>query len=276
MENTGKVLFGNDTTPQWHVAVGEQTMGPMSTADVYDRIRSGELSWVHYVWKNGQAQWTRACDTPTFQVAMPQAPAKPPSGPPKPPVVKEIRNWYLYYNDTQFGPFSAPEVQGSLEAGKLHGRVHAWKDGMGGWVRLEELAEFSHAAPQGSQKPAFELATSDDKRKAPRFPLIARILVADDAQVSVAICRDISIGGMQVLTDRLPGPVGTRLKLNVSPASAKTSTGKKVRSTIEAFVAEGEVVRILEDGRGYSFRFNKLPEKSRKAIESYIQESNVE
>jgi hypothetical protein len=35
-------------------------------------------------------------------------------------------------------------------------------------------------------------------------------------------------------------------------------------------VAEGMVVRILEDGRGFSFRFEKLPENARKSIEKYF------
>jgi hypothetical protein len=68
---------------------------------------------------------------------------------------------------------------------------------------------------------------------------------------------------MQVLTDQVPGPVGTKLKLNVSPAGK----GKK----LDAFIAEGEIVRILEDGRGYSFRFTQLAPAARKSIESYIQ-----
>jgi hypothetical protein len=290
MENTGKVLFGAETTPQWFVAVGEQTVGPMTAGEVYDRIRAGELTWVHYVWRNGQADWVRACDSPTFQPAMPRAPKGKPASPPAPPrtpaapAVPEVRNWFLYYNDTQFGPFSVQEVTRYLSTGKVHGRVHAWKDGMGGWVRLEEIGDFGEAVAEGKRlrqerekaRESFELDSGGEqaaaeKRKAPRFPLLARLLVADTSQVTVALCRDISVGGMQVLTDRIPGPVGTRLKLNVSPASSGASSKKK--AAIAAFVAEGEIVRILEDGRGYSFRFKKLPEKSRQAIETYIRES---
>ena len=47
---------------------------------------------------------------------------------------------------------------------------------------------------------------------------------------------------MQALTDRVPGAVGTTLRLNVSPSDAKT---------VKGFVAEGEIVRVLEDGRGF-------------------------
>ena len=75
------------------------------------------------------------------------------------------------------------------------------------------------------------------------------------------ICRDISVGGMQVLTDTLPGPVGTAVRLNVTPPSD---------SGLKAFVAEGTVVRILEDQRGFSFRFTSISEDAKSSIERYI------
>jgi hypothetical protein len=83
--------------------------------------------------------------------------------------------------------------------------------------------------------------------------------------VIVGVCRDISIGGMQVLTENIPGAAGTRLRMNISPSSQES--GRK----IEPFVAEGIVVRILEDGRGFSFRFEKLPEPAKQAIEAYFE-----
>ncbi len=302
MENTGKILFGQDTTPRWFVAVGEQSVGPMTSAEVYDKVRTGQISWVSFVWADGQAQWTRLCDTPVFQVAIPKAPQTKPSDPTThvnakkapPPPQPEQRPWFLYYNDTQFGPFGAAEVDRYLRVGKLHGRVHAWKDGMDGWERLETLTDFREGVAasararstqpkieKGTAAREFDLAPAEagpgDKREAPRFPMVARLLVANQATVTVAICRDISVGGMQVLTDKIPGPVGTHLKLNVSPAAGIPLKGKKApKASIEPFVAEGDIVRILEDGRGYSFRFKKLPEKSRKTIEKYIRDSQKE
>jgi hypothetical protein len=81
------------------------------------------------------------------------------------------------------------------------------------------------------------------------------------------MCRDISVGGMQVLTDQIPGVSGTRIRLNVSPVNPSRS---KASSAIEPFVAEGVIVRILEDGRGFSFRFEGLTDRAKKIIEKYI------
>jgi len=336
MENTGKVLFDDDTTPQWFIALGERWIGPLTAADVYDKVLSQEITWAHYVWRAGQAEWKRICDTPTFQAAVPTQPpaqlkselmkasvtppptpqsggsvARAPAPPAPPETAAPARQWFLYYNDSQFGPFSEEEVRRFLKIGKIHGRVHAWKDGMPGWLRLEKVSGFEedvaeaarvreskmqaasprisataaqaaqagHApsgksaaaakpevsAPSGARLKASSPAPSGvraEQRKSPRRPLLARVIFAQGEEVAVGVCRDVSVGGMQVLTDRIPGVPGSQIKLNVSAPGEK---GPK------PFVAGGVIVRVLEDGRGFSFRFDRLPDESRKIIEDYIR-----
>jgi hypothetical protein len=287
MENSGKIFFEDDG-PHWFVASGDHWLGPLSAADVYAQILAGKLTWAHFVWRTGQKSWTRVCDTLTFQVAVPQLPgqdvlaklkqaatpevkpaAKGRGGPPPTPKdAEQEKPWFLFYADSQYGPFSQEEVERFLQAGRIHSRVHIWKDGMGGWERLENISTFKSAVAQARPQLGVPEDTATriqrEQRSAPRAPLVAKIILASDENVSVAICRDISVGGMQVLTDRIPGPVGSKVKLNVSSTE---NTGKL---PLDPFVAEGVVVRILEDRRGFSFRFDKLPESARKAIEAYI------
>ena len=304
MENTGKVLFEDDT-PEWYIALGSRWVGPLSAEDVYLKVVSQEISWAHFVWRAGQPDWKRICDIPTFQAAVPSVPPKSmkeevkeaskpdiraagPSvrqakgaagGPPAKPKHEE-RSWFLYYNDAQYGPFSSEEISRYLRVGKIHGRVHIWKDGMAEWERLENLDRFAddvaeakrvrEARKSGAAAGAGKESsgTVREQRKAPRRPIVAKIYVANSEALSVAVCRDISIGGMQVLTDRIPGEPGDRIRMNVSPAAGK---GDKAARSIEPFVAEGVIVRILEDGRGFSFRFDKLPEASRRAVEDFLK-----
>lgn len=311
MENTGKVLVGSGsessgseeaTTPQWYIALGERWIGPLTAADVYDRVLSQEISWAHFVWRQGQPDWKRICDTPAFQAAVPNQPAsniqsevkkaaapaaaatKSPPVPPSPERASRI--WFLFYNESQFGPFTDEEVRRFLQVGKIHGRVHAWKDGMEGWVRLEKIEGFegdvaisarvreaksaaaspkvsSAAAQAASQQSSSQAPVKrKEQRHSPRRPLVARMIFAKDEEVAVGICRDISIGGMQVLTDRVPAAPGARIKMNVSPAG---------ENKMKPFVASGVIVRLLEDGRGFSFRFENLPGESRNTIEEYIR-----
>ena len=323
MENTGGVLFEGENGPQWYIAQGDRWVGPLTASDVYEKIQSQEIGWAHFVWRDGQSDWMRICDVPVFQAAVPSKPrmnvaaqkraetlAAPKSAGAAPaasrateaakaarsealqeggstgnaPVADE-KLWFLYYNDGQFGPFSFEEVNRFLRIGKIHGRVYAWRDGMGEWEKLERLVLFDEAVAESrkvraaltANRPGGPVVDSTgfverratprvkEQRESPRRPLVAKILMADEdsAQVSVAMCRDVSVGGMQVLTDRIPGGIGTKIRLNVSPAGE----GKE---RIRPFVAQGVIVRILEDGRGFSFRFEKLRGDARRAIEDYV------
>jgi len=345
MENTEKVFFEDDQVPSWFVAVGEGWVGPLTASDVYEKILRGEITWAHFVWRKGQEDWKRVCDVPTFQAAVPGRPGRslqsqvksaattPSASSGTAPTVRagarktgddagrsssplaraQQKAWFLYYSDTQFGPFSFEEVCRFLIVGKIHGRVYAWSDGMANWERLEKLVVFSEAVAEATkirdrtretsrssgaarpalrepqigdstgamprvsqgfaqreaspaQKGARAKESREDQRRAPRRPLVARILLVDDQEedVNIAICRDISIGGMQVLTGRVPGPIGAKIKMNVSPP--KDGKGSRFRP----FVAEGVIVRILEDGRGFSFRFDRLRTEAKRAIEEYI------
>lgn len=299
MENTGKLFFQDDS-PQWYIAIAGQPVGPLTATDVYQRVLNGEISWADFVWKPGQSGWERICEIKVFKAAVPPVPgrevlkeareaAKPAAKSVTPPTRKPsarkaeeeaapepVRNWFLYFNDSQHGPVSDAELEHALGIGKINARVHAWKEGMSDWERIEKLPEFRDAVARLKTAPVKRAGPPPrpdrkepariENRSSPRRPLVARILMASQkaggGAVGVAMCRDISVGGLQILTDQIPGEVGARVKMNVSA----TGAGSK----IEPFVAEGVIVRLLEDGRGFSFRFEKLSDAARRSIESYI------
>jgi hypothetical protein len=275
MENSQKVLKDHDR-PEWYLAKGAQWVGPMSASEIYSRIQASQITWVQYIWKKGQPNWKRICDVPTFQALVPKQPTKvdpkkvlspqqpsnvAPSAPEKSKAI-----WFLHLNHTQFGPFSVQEVLKFLKAGQSETPVFVWCQGMPNWSRIEKVPEFQKAETS-EMKPEtkIEKKRKEDQRQAPRVPLVAKVLMTDEQSVIVGVCRDISIGGLQVLSDRVPANVGAKLKMNISPA------GQDKDRPIAAFVAEGTVVRLLEDGRGFSFRFTALAPSAKKAIEDYFE-----
>lgn len=265
MENTGKALFAGDNHPQWFIAVGDKSIGPMTGAEVYDRVVSGEISWAHYVWKEGQSEWKRICDIPTFQAAVPPPPSqKPQATPPAPPGKAKVqpKEWFLYSDDSQSGPFTVDEVKSMLSVGKTDTEAFAWKDGMADWEKIGTIAALS----SGVKTPAVPGAGRGEKRAHKRGPVIAKILIAEGSQFYVGLGRDVSIGGMQVMSDYVPAKVGAKLKLNISPPDV-------ANPTFQPFVAEGVVVRILDDRRGFSFRFDELAVAARTVIERIIASS---
>jgi len=274
MENTEKVLFSaSENQPVWYVALDAQKwIGPLSASEVVERIHDGEITWAHYGWRKEQSKWIRLCDIPAFSVAVPMAPSAPIKVQPKkaesrktPPPVPEQTQWFLYYSDSQFGPFGEDEIHRFLRIGKIHGDVHIWSEGMKGWEKLKTISTFSESIEE-STKVRLSLKSEGaptERRKAPRAPLVARSLMAAGGKVISGVCRDVSVGGMQVLTTEKLMAIGTKLKLNISNPDG-------AQGAIRAFVAEGVVVRQLEDGRGFSFRFEKISPEGKKAIEAYV------
>ncbi len=289
MENRGKILFEEDTFPAWYLASGDQWMGPLTVSDVYEKIIHHEASWADYLWKLGCSEWERACESKIFQTLVPKEPsrevqakvkklASPSVSLPsiglgeKPREKNSKKEWFVHQGGAQYGPFSFGEIGRLLLVGKIPLKSYLWKDGMPSWESLEKIREFHESVTNAKKNSNGKLSAQKkqklDLRGAPRRPLVARIFLTHQDSVIVAVCRDISVGGMQVLTDRVPGKEGARIKMNVSPS------GDSKGYRIQPFVAEGVIVRVLEDQCGFSFRFEKLPDRARRAIQNYIEESN--
>lgn len=256
--------FGGSNVPEWFIAIGEKSIGPMSASEVYDRVMAGELTWISYVWKEGMADWQRLADVPTFQAAVPPPPAaKPKAQPPAAPAKKiQTKEWFLFFNESQYGPYAEDEVLGMAGMGKINAETFAWKDGMSDWENITTLATFSTSFKRASAPAA--AASGSEKRAYSRKPVLAKIMIAEGEKLIIGMARDISIGGMQVLSEFVPSKVGSRLKLNVSPPEPSNPS-------FAPFVAEGLVVRIHDDRRGFSFRFDELSPNARQIIERIIQ-----
>lgn len=327
MENTSPLLFDN-IDEKYFLAVEGRAVGPLTSQEIYQRLQTGEINLLNFFWSEGWSDWKRICDARDFAVLVPKKPSATALGqlreklgakkraatqkqdaPPSP----EARTYYLYFNSSQYGPFSKNELFHILESHKLSRNAYAWTPGWANWRRLSEIEEFKDLLPpseppalpaspkqtkkertQTRSRAAGRTSGSDkiertktsavakdfddrtigvkvsdaagvdasDKRGGPRRPLVARLFLHNDKDVIIAVCRDISVGGMQVLTDRVPGAVGSVIKLNVSPGDP---------AKVKGFVAEGEIVRVLEDGRGFSFRFRKISDEARRTIEKYIR-----
>lgn len=270
MENTSRIFFEDDRS-QWYLSEGTGWVGPFSATQIHQRIEAGALTLAHYIWKVGQSEWKRICDVKAFQVLVPGAPkatkptvkaAKGRTPPPPPAAEGPALNaaWYVYAQNAEHGPFSYAEIARLLEVSKISASTFLWTEGMSQWEPLEKIAAFA----SGKRPRKFDQAqgsAKSEKRGTPRRPFVAQIRLTNDQDLITGVCRDISIGGMQVLTDQIPGQVGAVIKLNITPPA-----GQK----IPAFVTEGVIVRILEDGRGFSFRFAQLPDAARKLIQEYV------
>jgi hypothetical protein len=255
MENTQTNTFERDDA-EFFLPSGNGIEGPFRPSEVQHRLEAGAIRWVDHCYRENEG-WVRICAHPVFKVLQPQAPSGTPGTKvAPPPVPAEARvpraKWYLYQNETQTGPFPAIELKRLVNTGQVGPNAFVWQEAFTDWKPIREVPDF---IPGDAEPKAVE------RRESPRKPLVAEIYLTNEREVASGMCRDISVGGMQVLTDAIPGKPGDRIHLNVIPPA---STG------LSPFVAHGTIVRILEDGKGFSFRFTGLGEDAKRSIERYI------
>lgn len=263
MENTNTIQFKDDQ-PVFYLAEGESYQGPYRPSEVYSMLQAKKISWVDYCFREKEGQWLRIADHPVFKTiqAAPPKPMPKVAPPPPPPKAEPEIQWFLYQNETQTGPYAAQELKRLSSSGQLTPGAFVWHDKFTEWKPYADVPELKSAPPTSVLKTVpSEPAKPEDRRTAPRKPLVAQIFLTNNKEIITGICRDISIGGMQVLAEPIPGHVGEAIRLNVTPPET---------SGLKPFVAEGVIVRILEDKRGFSFRFTNLSTEAKSAIERYI------
>lgn len=261
MENTQSARFENDQ-PEWFVAIQSEgtnkVRGPLKAEEVAKLLEAKTLAWVDFIYREKDGNWIRACDHEMFKGLLNTAPAVRPVmktepkmmvPPPPPAPVKEVQ-WFLYQNEKQTGPYSTSDLKQMVALGQVTSSAFVWQEEFSEWVSI------ANAGLQTAQ-----VETKKDLRSAPRKALEAQVYATNQSALVSGICRDISVGGMQVVTDQVPVQVGSTIRINVAP----TANG-----TLKPFVAEGVVVRILDNQKGFSYRFTGLSEDAKQSIQSYL------
>ncbi len=250
----------------WYYVLKGQRLGPVDASAMAKMIQGNELGPDDYVWKKGFENWRKLGEVPELlslsssSASMPETPAVPtlpalgalPAG--------EKLVWVRVGVDrggapAEYGPYGVDTLKKLYQENRINGRTQIFiKERMVEWAFLADLPDFEeafHDVPPVIQEV--------ERRKYVRKPLLARMLVQNNKKVYEGVCRDISVGGMQVLTDSFPGKAGDRISINVHPDN-----------TDYHFTAAGHVVRLLEGDQGFSFRFEALGPEAQRAIEKYI------
>lgn len=269
----------------WYYVQKGNRHGPVALEVIQQMISNTDLSPSDYVWKKGFENWKKIKEveeleeksSPTPTPA--PAPFKAPESP-KPVEValgpkiqyKEIslknlspeeRSIYVRIgNDrglppSDYGPFNLTQLQQLFKEMRINGKTLVFITGMKEWKVLGDLPEYQEIFEE-----APPVIQESDRRAAVRKPFVARLFVQNNKKVFEGICRDISIGGMQILTENFKGQSGDKISINVHPENSDYH-----------FTASGIVVRILEGNSGFSFRFQGLTDEAKKSVEKYLQEN---
>ena len=270
----------------WYYVQKGNRHGPVALEVIQQMVANSDLNSADYVWKKGFENWKKIKEVPELEEgqAAPAPAAPAPTAFKTPEVAKtpdalgpkleykeaslrnvnpEERNLFVRIgNDrglppSDYGPFSLVQLKQLFKENRINGKTLMFIPGMKEWKLLGDLPEYQEVFEE--TPPVIQEA---DRRSAVRKPFIARLFVQNNKKVFEGICRDISIGGMQILTDDFKGQSGDKISINVHPENSDYH-----------FTASGVVVRILDGNSGFSFRFQGLSEEAKKSVERYLQEN---
>lgn len=243
----------------WFYVENNEKVGPLPEEQLIDLIKQKKLTKDYYVWTKGYPNWKRLYEVDEFTKLFDEA-------------AEDSFDWnQVDYDDkmffimvgkdrnskeTLYGPYSLNMLVRLYKEKRINGRTYIWATGLKNWGILADIEIFEEVF---SEKPP--QIDDIDRRIHIRKPFIARMLFHNQDQLFEGICRDISLGGMQVLVSGYPAQMGEKISFNVHPDNSEYH-----------FVASGEIVRVLEGNQGFSFRFTELSTEAKNAIARYIND----
>lgn len=256
----------------WYYVQKGNRQGPVALEVIAKMIANQDLKSEDFVWKKGFENWKKIKDVEEFQ-AEKEIPAEIPKTLDVPVIpVKELSFKDLDHTDraiyirigqdrggasTDYGPFSIDQLKQLHKENRINGKTYVFIKGSKEWKILADFPEFQQIFEE--LPPIIQEA---DRRITVRKPFIARLFVQNSKNFYEGMCRDISVGGMQILMDDFQGNAGDRISINVHP-----------ENTDYHFTASGVVVRLLEGHSGFSFRFQGLTDEAKRSIEKYLQDN---
>jgi len=253
---------------EWHYVSAGQRMGPVSHQEIEQLILNSKINEDSYLWTKGFANWTKLKDLEEFSI--PQV-SRSEELPPILDIPKLSYEWdkldenekVVYVKigidrnvaETEYGPYSLNDLKRLAEDNRINGKSLVHLIGNADWEFLAEIP-CSDFILNGSSVTISET----DRRQNIRKPFVARMFFHNTEKVYEGMCRDISIGGMQVLVSNFPCEKNDIIEMNVHPENNEF-----------CFVAKAQVVRILDGGQGFCVRFSNLNDKSSKSILKYLE-----
>lgn len=259
----------------WYYVLKGNRQGPVEKDVINTLITNQELKPDDFVWKKGFDNWKKIKEITEFQNAQAPAPVMESLSIPSAPISAPEKEFSFNQlnpeervifirigndrggSNADYGPFSLKQLKQLHKENRINGKTFVFTTGMKEWKILGDLPEYQEIFEE--LPPVIKEA---DRRTAARKPFVARLFIQNNKKLYEGICRDISIGGMQVLVDQFAGQTGDKITINVHPENSEYH-----------FAASGVVVRILEGNSGFSFRFHGLNDEAKRAIDKYVQEN---
>lgn len=260
----------------WYYVKGSERVGPINLEEIQDLIKENSLTEESYLWRKGFSNWEKLKNIEELKNLKQEENPDILEDFSPPNMAEEVAsqkgfNWQEIDTDkdlffikigadrgtdaNEYGPFSIKKIHQLFSENRINGKTLIFSSGMDNWGFLAETPLYQEM----TQAPSPQIK-EEERRGADRKPFVAKLMFHDNKLLYEGVCRDISIGGLQILVSDYPGKVGDRISLNVHPENGEYN-----------FVARGKIVRILEGGKGLSIRFVDLTEDSKDIITKYLE-----
>lgn len=259
----------------WYYVQKGNRQGPVGLEVITSLIANQELRPEDFVWKKGFDNWKKIKDVSELEVK-PIVETVPEISFPAAPIAQEETFEFSFTGfDTEdrsifvrighdrgeapsdYGPFSLNQIKRLFRENRINGKTFIFTPGMKEWKVMGDIVDYQEFFQE--QPPVIKDA---DRRLTMRKPFVAKLFVENNKKLYEGLCRDVSVGGMQVLMSNFKGQSGEKITVNVHPENSEYN-----------FVATGVVVRVLEGNSGFSFRFQNISDEARRSIEKYVQEN---
>lgn len=255
----------------WYFVQKGNRHGPVAFEVIEKMIADQDLKSDDFVWKKGFDNWKKIKDVSELQPQQeePETFVVPPQISEKPKdrsfsdLTEDEKIVYVRIgadrgaSSTEYGPYNIKQVKLLFKENRINGKTLVFIKGSQDYKILADYPEYQELFEEVPP-----VIKESDRRVSTRKPFIARLFIQNNKNLYEGICRDISIGGMQILVDNFKGASGDKITINVHPENSDYH-----------FTANGVVVRILEGNSGFSFRFQGLSEEAKRSIEKYLQEN---
>ncbi len=260
------------TLDQWYYVEGNERVGPIDEKGLSALIKNGKLGPDNFVWKKGFDNWKKLSEvkelgqylSPEVDLELDSLPALPSDTSINWKTLNREEKLFTIKigsdrgsrEDVEYGPYSLSTLKKAFDENRINGKTYIFVKGLPNWMFLADLPIFEEVFQDVPPK-----IEDKDRRKHVRKPFVARVFFHNQSKFFEGICRDISVGGMQMLIGEFPGQVGDEVDLNVHPDNSDYN-----------FVAHGKIVRKLEGGQGISIRFQTLGQEANRSIDKYVKQ----
>jgi len=247
----------------WYYVEGKDRVGPVDEAKLAELLKGGTLDSESYVWTKGFDNWKKFNEVSELEYLLNEdAPSEAIQSDFDWNGVSKSEKIFMIKigidrgsQEVEYGPYNLDELSQAFAEKRINEKTLIYVPGqMKEWIFLADVPIYEKLF--NTMPPVID---EIDRRKNQRKPFVARMFFHDEEEFFEGVCRDISVGGLQILVSNFPGNVGDEVSMNVHPDNSDY-----------CFTAKGEIVRLLDGGQGFSLRFMTLNDEAKSSIESYV------